>query len=411
MKLTTLGSIVLLGVSSVVASGKAAVFELGKLASHENLVASLHESESYFADKFGVGEYHSVGHGKHSIELIQKLHSEPSEKPNLVFVVKGVDEPNQLFANLAADNELSAELSFEISFGKDREVRRLVHWLFGLLPREYAQVVNATHVTKVSDEISLVTPQMDGSKSVKHVFKRLHSEMPRHWQNFFSQQATMDLSDSGLNVLNDKLFINEILQVSNIAEHIPSGLAVANFDSLLSLGTKLGYKSSTYQLAKKTLAHAILALGEKFEVTVVALGPGHKAATSKHQMDKRSSELSEVFAAFTKGGALSSRSFFSDEDACVSATNNCTGHGACTKVGSKKWQCACKPTYNKKLSKTTNWAGADCSKKDIAAQANLLLWTSVALLVTLVGGIKLLFSIGSESLPGVLEAATVKRSS
>lgn len=411
MKLSQVGSLLLLGASSVFASGNAAVYELNKDIQHDHLVASVHESESYFADKFGVGDYHTLGHGKKSIDLIQKLHSGNSDKPNVVFIVKGVDNPTELFAKGDADNK-GDDLSFEISLSKDHDVRKLVSMLFKRFPKEYAQVVNASHVTKVTDEIRLVTPESHDSKSMKHVFKRLHDELPRHWQNFFAgEQSTFDLLTSGLNVLNDKLFISEILQVSTIAEQYSSGLVVASLDSLLSLGTKIGYESSTYQLAKQTLARSIQALSEKFDVTIVAFGPQHKAASLKSRMAKRSQELSEVFAAFTKRGAVTAKSFFSDEDACNSATNKCSGHGSCTEVGSKGWQCACKPTYDKKSSKTTNWAGADCSKKDIAAQANLLLWTSVALLLTLVGGIKLLFSIGNDSLPGVLEAATVKRSS
>lgn len=417
MKLSQFGSILLAGAAYVYASGNAAVFELKDgNHHHENVVVGLHESTLYFADKFGVDEYYSLGRGNESFNLVKNLHSADSEKQNVLFIVKGVDSPSTLFLNAAADIEQesasSGELSFEINLPRDNDAHTLVKRLFRKLPRQFAHVVNATEVTKVTDEIRMVAAQESESKSMKHSFKRLQDELPRHWQSFFENEAqnTMDLLTSSLNVLNDKLFISEILQVSKIAKQGSQGLIVANLDSLLSLGTKIGYDSATYQIAKKTLVRAIQAMRQNFDVTVVAFGPEHKSACNGSRMMKRSKELADVFAVFSKRGAVAAKSCFSDEEACVSATNSCSGHGACSKVQSNCWQCACKPTYDKKQSKTTIWAGYDCSKKNIAAQANLLLWTSVALLLTLVGGVKLLFSIDSQPLPGVLEAATVKRS-
>lgn len=404
MKLTQFGSILLFGAASVSASisGHAAVYELNESPAKNPLVASVHDSIVYLADKFGVSDYYSLGHSDKAVDLIKKLHTAPSEKPAAIFILKGVDEPASL---INSDN-----LSFEINLLKRHHVRKLVGELFESLPDHYARAHNSL-VSKVSNEINLVAPHGGESKAVKHVFKRLQDDLPRRWNDLLAGngQTAMDLLDSGLNVLNDKLFISEILQVGKIADH-SDGLVVVSFDSLLSLGTKIGYLSATYQLAKKTLARSIQALSDKFDVTVVALGPDHKTAGCGSRIQKRSNELAEVFAVFSKRGAVSAKACFADEEACTAATNGCSGHGTCAKVQSDCWQCACKPTFDKKLSKTTNWAGADCSKKDIAAQANLLLWTSVALLLTLVGGVKLLYSIDSESLPGVLEAATVKRS-
>lgn len=417
MKLSQLGSIFLLGAASVSASasGNAAVFELNDQPAHDAIVASVHDSKVYFADKFGVGEYYSIGHSQKSVKLLQKLHSADSGKPSVVFIVKGVENPSSFFSAAnsgsgAASTAASDKLAFEIGLLKEKHVRHLVHELFEELPGHYAKVHNSL-VTSVTREIQMVATQSTESKAIKHVFKRLQDDLPRHWNNLLAgnSQSTVDLLDSGLNVLNDKLFISEILQVAKIADQ-SEGLLVVNLDSLLSLGTKIGFQSSTYQLAQRTLARSIQAMSDKFDVTVVALGPKHKTAGCGSRMQKRSDELADVFSVFSKRGAVAAKACFADEDACTSATNNCSGHGSCTKFQSKCWQCACKPTFDKKLSKTTKWAGSDCSKKDIAAQANLLLWTSVALLLTLVGGVKLLYSIDSESLPGVLEAATVKRS-
>ena len=47
--------------------------------------------------------------------------------------------------------------------------------------------------------------------------------------------------------------------------------------------------------------------------------------------------------------------------------------------------------------------------KDVSVEANLFLWTSIALVVILVGGIQLMFGIGNDPLPGVLDAATIPK--
>ena len=48
-------------------------------------------------------------------------------------------------------------------------------------------------------------------------------------------------------------------------------------------------------------------------------------------------------------------------------------------------------------------------QKDVSVEANLFLWTSIALVVILVGGIQLMFGIGNDPLPGVLDAATIPK--
>ena len=109
-------------------------------------------------------------------------------------------------------------------------------------------------------------------------------------------------------------------------------------------------------------------------------------------------------------------------DACVSATNNCSGHGACyKKYGNLKeegdskgscFTCGCKPQKvyfkydgGKKTGWTLEyWGGAACHKKDVSSAFWLITIFTVVMVGLVSWGIGLLYSIGEEQLPGVIGA-------
>jgi Domain of unknown function (DUF3844) len=109
-------------------------------------------------------------------------------------------------------------------------------------------------------------------------------------------------------------------------------------------------------------------------------------------------------------------------DACVSATNNCSGHGACyKKYGNSKdvgdapsscFTCGCTPTNHsftyaegkKKGFTLEYWGGSACQKKDISSAFWLIAIFSVVMVGVVGWAIGLLFSIGEEKLPGVIGA-------
>lgn len=417
MKLVPFCSLLLAGTSVAYGANNAAVYELsgeGSISAESIQLVSMNSAILYLADKFGLGEYYTVGEKPETVETIDSLHKEQSSKPSLLVMLKGVDVPSSLVADINP--------SFEIQLAKRKSAKHLVKNLFKVFPKQFAKSVNASGVSHLTGEIKYVLK--DDSKLTQD-FKHFHHELPKRWNSivdtFNSKQDAFANLDSSLQLVNDKLYINELMQLLKLSPKsteynedqavlTSSSFVVANMDSLYSLGSKLGYDARTYQVAKASLIDSIVALQAVFDVTIVALGPEHKHACHKEQLSKRSKELNQVFSEYSKRSTSSASTCFSDESECETATNSCNNHGACTNVGSKCWQCLCSPSVDKKTSKTTKWAGYDCSKKDIASQTQLLLWTSIGLLVTLVGSIKLLFSIGGDSLPGVLEAATLKKS-
>lgn len=108
-------------------------------------------------------------------------------------------------------------------------------------------------------------------------------------------------------------------------------------------------------------------------------------------------------------------------DACISATNNCSGHGSCygksnsTDGKSGCYSCGCLPSVvNLKKDgfskKTTHWGGAACNKEDISGQFWLLAGFSIVLVGVVGTAIGMMFSIGEEKLPGVIGAGVSSKS-
>ena len=107
-------------------------------------------------------------------------------------------------------------------------------------------------------------------------------------------------------------------------------------------------------------------------------------------------------------------------DSCISATNNCSGHGECyKKYGSANdtdaspacYTCGCiaqNETFSlengKKGFMITYWGGAACHKKDVSGPFWLIAIFSVVMVGLVSWSIGLLFSIGEEKLPGVIGA-------
>jgi len=70
------------------------------------------------------------------------------------------------------------------------------------------------------------------------------------------------------------------------------------------------------------------------------------------------------------------------------------------------WTCLCTPSVRQVGDgnglQTTYWAGEQCQKQDISMQFHLFFWFTIALVLTVVVGVKLLWSVGEEEMGGVL---------
>lgn len=100
---------------------------------------------------------------------------------------------------------------------------------------------------------------------------------------------------------------------------------------------------------------------------------------------------------------------------CVTATNNCSGHGHCylkyaskdEAIASDCYACKCEKTVIQNPDgtvKTVQWGGAACQKKDVSTPFFLLAGITILTVAAISSGIKMLFSVGQEELPSVIGA-------
>jgi hypothetical protein len=99
---------------------------------------------------------------------------------------------------------------------------------------------------------------------------------------------------------------------------------------------------------------------------------------------------------------------FSSGDACNSATNNCSGHGSCSKKHSSCYACKCGSTVVQQnddgTTKSVQWGGSACEKKDVSAPFFLFAGFGVAMAGLIAGIIGMVYSMGQEELPSVIGA-------
>ncbi|KAK8032691.1 arsenate reductase [Apiospora arundinis] len=112
-----------------------------------------------------------------------------------------------------------------------------------------------------------------------------------------------------------------------------------------------------------------------------------------------------------KGGLLPA--CFTSQNACNTATNNCTGHGVCENkwkeaTGKACFACRCLASVEKnekgKSKGLYHWGGSACQKQDISTPFWLLAGFTIVMLSIVGFCINLLFQVGEEPLPGVIGA-------
>ena len=99
---------------------------------------------------------------------------------------------------------------------------------------------------------------------------------------------------------------------------------------------------------------------------------------------------------------------FSSESSCTNATNSCSGHGSCSAKHAGCYACQCLRTVVRTnddgTTKTVQWGGTACEKKDISTEFWLFASFAIAMTALVAGTVALLYSMGSEELPSVIGA-------
>ncbi|TVY51398.1 putative endoplasmic reticulum membrane protein [Lachnellula cervina] len=103
----------------------------------------------------------------------------------------------------------------------------------------------------------------------------------------------------------------------------------------------------------------------------------------------------------------------SSNDTCTTATNFCSGRGACFQKSATCFTCGCvaqNETFaygndgEKRGYRLSYYGGAACQKKDVSTSFWLIATSSIVMMGLVGWAIGMLFSIGEEKLPGVIGA-------
>ncbi|KAI9367418.1 hypothetical protein BJX61DRAFT_528552 [Aspergillus egyptiacus] len=106
---------------------------------------------------------------------------------------------------------------------------------------------------------------------------------------------------------------------------------------------------------------------------------------------------------------------YASNASCLEATNSCSGHGVCFKKSGPEgegtsgdcYACRCYETYVKNedgSERKVQWGGSACQKIDISSPFFLISGVAVAIIVTVISAISMIYSVGNTELPGVISA-------
>ncbi|KAJ5753845.1 uncharacterized protein N7511_007998 [Penicillium nucicola] len=188
-------------------------------------------------------------------------------------------------------------------------------------------------------------------------------------------------------------------------------LKTVSDDSLL-LNVNKALESLILQLAQ------ISSTGER-EITLVILTPGLQSNPLGHQDVNQRFEPTGKQDTFKRSTQPLQSTLapvcYASNSSCAEATNNCSGHGFCyLKFGSGAegttgncYACQCQQSTIRNsdgTTKTVQWGGSACQKRDISSPFFLIASVSLLVIVLVGSAIGMLFSMGSQELPSVISA-------
>ncbi|KAJ5302037.1 hypothetical protein PENANT_c050G04576 [Penicillium antarcticum] len=233
-----------------------------------------------------------------------------------------------------------------------------------------------------------------------------------------SQAAKDCLSKDPILARGSGLFDQEVLGLVNSVE---TWTSKSQENSALKLSFKTAFDESL--LVTKALESLVLQLAQistsEREITAVILPPGlHSKPLGRQDMDQHSGSTAKQDAFKRSTQPLQSTLApvcHASNSSCAEATNNCSGHGSCyLKSGSgvegtsgNCYACQCQQSIIRNsdgTTKTLQWGGSACQKRDISSPFFLVASVSLLVIVLVGSAIGMLFSMGSQELPSVISA-------
>ncbi|EGD95962.1 hypothetical protein TESG_03424 [Trichophyton tonsurans CBS 112818] len=201
---------------------------------------------------------------------------------------------------------------------------------------------------------------------------------------------------------------------------LQDGEFISLFKSLAALSSDLNVESTIITVPYDTYTKNRSQARLPADKPKLKLHQGLSAAKKAVRADATSTSVARPSATAKPTPAFHLPVCYTKNETCTERTNNCSGHGSCylKRTSSKNstsssnendcYACKCHRTVvstNKDgKTKTVQWGGPDCSKRDVSMQFWLIGGLSVVLVLGVAYGVGMLFSIGEEELPGVLSA-------
>jgi len=237
-----------------------------------------------------------------------------------------------------------------------------------------------------------------------------------------------------VSIREDRYFISELLALDSLIAHLDDIPLFANQLIMINLATldgiyhKHGPRSPQYHTALKLYTPLVNTLqthlASQHIVTITTIPPAsHQNSLSSLVARQVETSFGNEHSSPVLSATQNQHSIFGicheNENVCIQATNNCSSHGSCVESAASNgcWACLCKPSIKTvgdgKGRQTTYWAGEQCQKKDISVPFHLFFWFTISLVLTIVLGVKLLWSVGDEEMGGVLGSGVtpIKKSS
>lgn len=418
-------------VQSVAGIENAAVYKLknGECQSH-GLTIPQNDATLNLAYEFGIAKFYNVEDVEdlNNVLLGSRRYEETDndDGKQLILIINGVENPSDFLSSY------DIAPTFDVAIKDDRHSSSLKSFLSDIPNKLYTLNRNSGYyLNKLSNEITILTDSNKKASYLKNLWNKFfHQEETNKIENLWGklkgsverygslpeqEETVLRINKRSMDHINDESFISELTQLEFFLEeqlknNSKNDKVVINIDSLISIFKKTGV-TQTYETCQNIISKVVVDKLHKHDdisATIVVLPLDQSLVTVKsNERFQKQQHLSGLRkrsedSLFVK----SSNACFANQLACIESTDSCSDHGLCTLVGSC-WKCLCSATVDEN-DRTSYWTGASCEKADYSSQFNLLLWTTIVLIVSIVAGVKLLYKCGEQELPGVLLAATVQ---
>uniref|UniRef100_A0A060T4H1 ARAD1C45056p n=1 Tax=Blastobotrys adeninivorans TaxID=409370 RepID=A0A060T4H1_BLAAD len=334
----------------------------------------LHQGQLVLADIAGTSRLHHVSSAEDAriVDTIVGNKGLFARHPDnsVMIVVEGVEQGSQLFEDTAPTFYLSESPNGDY-FKK----------MFESLAEEVSDLTGKVRHL-LAEGASILTDRTHFKRHMCHEHEQEHDDYAH---------AHSELVESGL--------IDELWALKSVPHNLGgTDGALVHVSSLAKL-TGESYEHGL-SLLRTNIQELIEAGGRSFRVAVVSV-PVNACKFSETFIAKRDESSSKP----AKTNPNSVSALYDSEEECKSSTDQCSGHGECVNVNGK-YGCACKASYDESTKKTTRWGGSACNKRDVSFEFQLFFWTTIGIVLTVAYGVKLMFSIGSDPLPGVLSVSS-----